>query len=310
MRSADVPWGRNAVLVLLCVGLGAAGESQTRSLRIALLPFEDRAGFQGEWNLATDVPSLLGQYLSEGASVHVIPIDSVEAVAREKKLKKHQDVENAVSLGRYLGAEVVIAGRIDRFGMRRFTAGDPNFVGYKSYSSRIVLSDVRLIKVAAGKEVKTFEVSRDSVESPLGLDLFGRPRQQDREFRRLLKVEFGSEDFFELPFGQFADEVFGDLSAQIIRALVERPPLDLSGELAKVLSVEAKEVFLGVGSRDNVEHGDLLPLYKGDEQVALVEVNQILSSHLCRARIVERVGPVEAGLRIGQRVSLVKQTVK
>ncbi len=297
-------------MALLCVGLVATGETRTRSLRLALLPFEDRAGFQGEWNLATDVPALLGQYLSEEASVHVVPMDSVEAVARERKLKKHQDVESAVSLGRYLGTDIVIVGRVDRFGMRRFTAGDPNLVGYKSYSSRIVLSAVRLIRVATGKEVETFEVSRDSLESPLGLDLFGRPRQQDREFRRLLKVEFGSEDFFGLPFGKLVDEVFGDLSTQIIQALVERPPIDLSGELAKVLSVEDEEVFLGIGNQDHVEHGDLLPLYKGEAQIALVEVDQILGMHLCKARIVEQVGPVEAGLRIGQRVPLVKRTVK
>ena len=89
MRSLGVAtWGGNTVLALLCVGLVATGETRMRSLRLALLPFEDRVGFQGKWNLATDVPALLGQYLSEEASVHIVPMDSVEAVARKEKLKK------------------------------------------------------------------------------------------------------------------------------------------------------------------------------------------------------------------------------
>ncbi len=290
-------------LLVVFGGLGAPAQTKARwqgdsPLRIALLPFEDDAGFQGDWNLARDVPVLLGQYLSKAATVHVVPMDSVLA-AREEL----EDGENAVSLGRCLEADFVIVGRVDRFGMRRFTAGDPNLIGYKSYSSQVALSDVRLIKVATGEDVDVLDVSRKSEERPLGLDLFGRPRQQDKEFRELFSTEFASDRFFELQLGELTAQAFGDLSTQIVRALVERPPIDLLGENAKVLSVEENEVFLGIGSQNHVEQGDVLPLYdQGGGQVALVEVNEVLGSQLCKARIVERDGAIEPGFGIGQRV--------
>ena len=97
----------------LCLGLTAKGGEgvQAPLLRIALLPFEDRAGFQGKWNLATDVPVLLGQYMSEEAAIRVIPMDSVEAALCEKTLEKRQELARAASLGRHLGADLVIIGR-------------------------------------------------------------------------------------------------------------------------------------------------------------------------------------------------------
>ena len=296
-------------LLVFVVGLVAAGktpaqleESASPQLRIALLPFEDRAGFQGGWNLATDVPALLGRYLAETASLHIVPMDTVELVGKEK-WDDPENIEGLVKVGGDLEADIVIVGRVDRFGMRRFTAGDPNLIGYKTYTSQIELSQVRLIRTASREEVDVLDISRESRERPLGLDLFGRPRQQDREFRELFKVEFASDRFFELQLGELTDAVFNDLSTRIIRTLIERPPIDLSGETAMVLSVDDGEVFLGIGSQNQVVHGDWLPIYdKGGVQMALVEVDEVLGSQLCKARIVERDGAIEPGFRIGQRV--------
>jgi TolB-like protein len=297
-------------VVILLVGLVTVGQIRAlvenrgvRPLHIALLPFEDRAGFQGEWNLATDVPALLGKYLSDVASVHIIAMDTVVAVAKAEKLEDYEYTKNVVQIGRELSADIVIVGTIKRFGTRRRTAGDPNLINYKAYSSRIELTNVRLIRVANEKEVDSFDISDESEEKPLGLDLFGKPRQQDREFRELFKVEFGSERFFELQLGRLVDEVFEDLSKKITRALIERPPIDLSGETAKILSVDDDVVFLGIGSQNYVEYGDVLPVYDEEgAQMALVEVNEVLGSQMSRARVVERAGLIVVGSRLGQRV--------
>ncbi len=285
----------------LNVAVAAAGPLPT--LRLALLDFEDRAGFQAEWHLSRDVPDLLGRYLDADAAVSVIPTQEVEAVQRNKQLKKYYGIDRAVRLGQHLGADVVITGVVEKLGMRRVTVGNPNLAGYKSYNSVVHLSQVQLIRVATGEIVDTFETLRDSTEKSYGLDLFGRPRKQDRVFRELFKVDFGSERFFELAFGKLVDVAFRDLSSQIITSLTERPPIDLSGEQAQVLAVEADEVYLGIGILDRVEYGDVLPLYDKEVRIALVRVHQIIGPHLCKAEVVEKFGAIDAGLRIGQRLS-------
>lgn len=288
---------------LLVLDTAFAVEGPLPTLRLALLDFEDRAGFQAEWHLSRDVPDLLGRYLDADDAVFVIPPEEVEAVQLNKQFKKYHGIDRAVRLGQSLDADVVITGVVEKMGMRRVTVGNPNLAGYKSYNSVIHLSQVQLLRVATGKIVETFETRRDSTEKSYGLDLFGRPRQQDRIFRELFKVDFGSERFFELTFGQFVDVAFRDLSSQMITSLTERPPIDLSGAQAQVLAVEADEVYLGIGILDRVEYGDVLPLYDKEVRIALVRVHQLIGPHLCKAEVVEKFGVIDTGLRIGQRLS-------
>ena len=90
---------------------------------------------------------------------------------------------------------------------------------------------------------------------------------------------------------------------------MDRPPIDLSGDQAVVLAVEVEEneVYLGIGHADGLEYGDILPLGKEGEQVALVRVHQLIGPHLCKAVVLEGGDGVETGLRIGQRVSRKKR---
>ena len=188
--------------------MALAAEGLLPPLRLALLDFEDRAGFQAEWHLSREVPDLLGRYLDADDAIFVIPTKEVEAVQLNKQFKKYQGIDRAVRLGLFLDADVVITGIVEKLGMRRVTVGNPNLAGYKSYNSVIHLSQVELIRVATGEIVETFETLRDSTEKSYGLDLFGRPREQDRVFRELFKVDFGSERFFELAFGELVDVTF------------------------------------------------------------------------------------------------------
>jgi hypothetical protein len=292
--------------ILLASALGPAADeeiAQPPPLSIALLDFEDRAGFQGRWKLARDVPEFLGRYLDGEDAFDVVSAERVVEAQADPGLSGLQGRDLAVAAGRLLEADIVIQGVVETFGMRRVTAGDPNLAGYKSYHSRVRIGEVDVIRVATEQLLGTVEVSRDSTETPLGLDLFGRPRRQDREFRELFHLEFGSERFYELPLGIVADAAFEELRRQIGALLTERPPIDLTSDNAVVLAVDGTEVFLGIGLEDNVEYGDLLPLYQDSLRVALARVSEVIGPHLSKAVIVDGAARVEAGSRIGQRLS-------
>ena len=66
------------------------GGADIPPMRVALLPFEDRAGFQGEWELARDVPELLGVHLSALPGISVVSIDALQeavGVLAKERLK-------------------------------------------------------------------------------------------------------------------------------------------------------------------------------------------------------------------------------
>ena len=127
---------------LLVLDVAVAAEGPLPALRLALLDFEDRAGFQAEWHLSRDVPDVLGRYLDADDAVFVIPPEEVEAVQLDKQFKKYYGIDRAVQLGQVLDADVVITGVVEKMGMRRMTVGNPNLAGYKSYNSTIHLSQV------------------------------------------------------------------------------------------------------------------------------------------------------------------------
>lgn len=291
-----------ALLLVLAPGPGAEEISQPPPLSIALLDFEDRAGFQGRWTLARDVPELLGRYLDEEEAFDIVSPERVVAVQEDPRVADLEGRELALAAGRLLDTDIVIRGVVETFGMRRVTAGDPNLAGYKSYHSRVRIEEVEVIRVASEQVLGTVETNQDSTEAPLGLDLFGRPRRQDREFRELFRLEFGSDRFFELPLGIVAGAAFEELRAEIAALLMERPAIDLTGENAVVLAVDQDEVYLGIGIDDNVEYGDLLPLYCDSLRVGLVQVREVIGPHLSKATIIDGAAQVETGSRIGQRL--------
>jgi TolB-like protein len=297
-----------AVLVLASSFLGSSAQvpsshlaAQT-PLRLAVLTFEDEAGFQGKWELGRDVPALLGKHLSREGVISIVSRDSVEMAERSEESKRLRGAYRAAHIGERVGADYVISGKIEAFGVRRIVVGDPNLVGYKSYTYHIDLRNIEMTRAGDRQIVEAFDAETDSVSRPFELNLFGRPGEQEREFRRLFTVDFDSDEFYNLAFGRFVASTLRDVSKRLVDALIERPAIVLSGE-AKVLAVDDAQVFLGIGSDDLVEHGDLLPLLNDTTEVALVKIDQIIGPHLSRAAILGDATSIEIGMRIGQRIS-------
>ncbi len=287
----------------LCLLLAAPCAAQTvPAVRVAVLPFVDKAGFQGDWDLSLDVPMLLVRYLEREPGLQIVEVERVAQVLAQKEIKKLRGDKRVRALAQSVQADAVVLGVVEKFGVRRMMAGDPNLVGYKSYTHTVKIGTVDVLQSVTGQLLATCAVHLDSVESPRELDLFGRPRAQDREFRELFKVVFASPRFFELAFGQLVDRAFSDLSGQITRALVNRPAIVLS-EKAVVLAVEGAEVFLGLGLEDRVHFGDVLPVLRQQQRIALVQVRQVLGPHLSKGIVLQQQEPVKNGLRLGQRLS-------
>lgn len=293
----------SAILILIFVIGGSQAISQTVApVRVVVMPFEDRAGFQGKWDLSKDVPKLLAANLRSVAGIEIIEPDLVESVAsRVIDTNRSQDYSIFDSVASELKADVFVTGIVEKFGVRRAMAGDPNSIGYRAYTYSIELNEIEIVQIGSGAILATLSVNRDSVDRPIQFNLFGKPQVQDREFRELLSVSFASKRFFEMAFGIHVQNVFEELTVSIVDELLYRGPIVL-GESAKVLAIDGEEVFIGLGKEDLVQHGDTLPLLELGHQVGVVRVKQILGPHLSRAIVVDCSQPLRAGLVIGQRL--------
>jgi hypothetical protein len=293
----------------------SASEVQT----IGVFPFKDDSGFRGKWDLAMEVPALLGRLLTEDLSCQVVFPDSVQQVinAGGTRLRGAQwcllslpirasrssvDLDDPVGLariGKEIGADVVIAGTIADFNATRFQAGDPMIGGYKSYSAEVALREVHVIRVGGAEEIGLLDAHEKLVDRDLGLDLLGRPRERDREFLQLDQLSFGSEEFRRTVLGETAFKALETLKARIKGILAAPVTADITGGPIEILAVQDDTVFLAAGSEDGMKVGIRLTVYAGtgrehteDERVGSIEVTAVEGPHLSKGRVLEGDGRI------------------
>ena len=217
------------------------------------------------------------------------------------------DHEKALAIGRELGADFVIVGLLQDYDMRRLSVGDPLVGGYKSYSAVAQMS-VEIARVDDGSAIGKAEVQRDLTDRDLGLDLLGKPREQDLQFAGLKELEFGSEEFRQTLLGQATVEAVGELVHKVAAAF-EPEGLMFEGDAPEVIAVYSEDIYANIGSEHGVRPRLRFFVYPGnerikaeglapDESVALVEVVEIISTRLASLRVLRTTGEIKAGDRL------------
>jgi len=285
---------------------------------IGIFPFKDDSGFRGKWNLDMEVPTLLGQLLTEDPSYQVVFPDSIQRMmevietggARRAqwclfsfpiRLSKSglyiDDPEDLARIGKKVGADVVIVGNIVDFNAIRFQAGDPMIGGYKSYSAEVALRKVHVVRVAGAEEIGLLDAEEKLTDRDLGLNLLGRPRQRDMEFFQLDQLPFGSEAFRRTVLGEATFKALEKLEKKIKEILETPVEMDIRGRSIEILAVQGDTVFVAAGSEDGVKVGHRFAVYPGSggeqtegERVGWIEVIAVEGAHLSTARVMEGEG--------------------
>jgi hypothetical protein len=274
-------------------------------LYIAILDFEDRSGFREDvWDLKREMTRLTSTEMAASSAWNVIPFDVVqEVVGKGQELK----TEQALECGRIMEADFVLLGAIRDYNMRRFSVGDPLLGGYKSYGG-IASLELRALRVADGSELGVVEAERDLIDRDLGLDLLGKPREQDLQFTGLKEIAFGSEAFRETVLGQATMEVIEELLQKLTR-LMRPQVLNLGERIAEILSVYGEDVYINVGGENGVRAGhrfEVLPGYQRVQEesadpgkrVGLIEVREVIGARLSSVRVLDGAGSIRAGDRL------------
>ncbi|MDE2813241.1 MAG: hypothetical protein OXM01_09465, partial [Gemmatimonadota bacterium] len=268
-------------------------------------PFVDESGFrEGVWNVEYELANMLSAELVAVRNWKVVPFDAVAELAMEQGFASH---EQALAIGRKLGADFVIMGLLQDYDMRRLSVGDPLVGGYKSYSA-VAQMRVEIAQVDDGSAIGQAETLRDLTDRDVGLDLLGKPREQDLQFASLKEVEFGSEEFRQTLLGQATVEAIGELVHKVVAAF-EPEGLVFKGDAPEVIAVYSEDIYANIGSAHGIRPRLRFFVYPGNERikaegldpaesVALVEVAEIISTRLASLRVLRTTGEIKAGDRL------------
>ncbi|MDE2743768.1 MAG: hypothetical protein OXI58_19410 [Gemmatimonadota bacterium] len=272
---------------------------------VAVVPFVDESGFrEGVWNVEYELANMLSAELVAVRNWKVVPFDAVAELAMEQGFASH---EQALAIGRKLGADFVIMGLLQDYDMRRLSVGDPLVGGYKSYSA-VAQMRVEIAQVDDGSAIGQAETLRNLTDRDVGLDLLGKPREQDLQFASLKEVEFGSEEFRQTLLGQATVEAIGELVHKVVAAF-EPEGLVFKGDAPEVIAVYSEDIYANIGSAHGIRPRLRFFVYPGNERikaegldpeesVALVEVAEIISTRLASLRVIRTTGEIKAGDRL------------
>ncbi len=298
------------VMVLFAaVQPGAVGKGK----RIVFMPFYDESGYRGPWQLRNEMPSMLGDML-EDDYYHIVPMDSVVAVMEKPKkpgpVKKFFNMfmnkkdrqklmtdGQVLEIARKLGGDYVITGMVEDFSYRRMGGGEPMIGGYKSYTAKTKMEQVRILNVANGQQMgRAIKAETSKTDRGLGLELFGKERQRDLEFYSLDSLDFGSKRFLSSLMGQVTVESLNKVQKEI-RAVISLPDTNwYSYKKFKVLNVNAGEVTINAGSGDGIKAGDRFRVYTFDSgtPVGKISVTTVWGDHISKTEILEGKDEIRA----------------
>ena len=272
---------------------------------VAVVPFVDESGFrEGVWNVEYELANMLSAELAAARNWEVVPFNAVAELALEWGFS---DYEKALAIGRELGADFVIVGLLQDYDMRRLSVGDPLLGGYKSYSAVAQMS-VEIVRADNGSAIGKAEALRELTDRDVGLDLLGKPREQDLQFAGLKELEFGSEEFRQALLGQATVEAVGEL-VQKVAAAFEPEGLVFEGDAPEVIAVYSEDIYANIGSAHGIRPRLRFFVYPGNERieaeglapeesVALVEIVEIISTRLASLRVLRATGEIKAGDRL------------
>ncbi|MHB9030900.1 MAG: hypothetical protein ACYC9O_19185 [Candidatus Latescibacterota bacterium] len=281
---------------------GAAGSGK----RIILMPFYDESGYKGPWKLRNEMPAMLGDMLMDDY-YQIVPVDSVIAFMEQPKKpglfkkfiglfanrKDRQKIltdGEVLSIARKLDGDIVVTGFIEDFSYRHVGGGEPMIGGYRSYSAKVKLDQVRILNVANGQLMGRAIVGETTKpDRGLGLELFGKERPRTKEFYGLDSLDFGSKGFLSSLMGQAAVEALNKVQKEV-RAVITLPDTNwYSYKKFHILLVEQGIATINAGSGDGIKPGDRFRVYTSDSgvHVGKITVTTVWGDHISKAEITQ-----------------------
>lgn len=224
---------------------GFFGGAPTTKPVVAVMDFENKASFSGQWNLGQGMAELLVAQLMESERVVVIERrhlgDVVGEIARQG-----QDLfrpEGRVERGRLKNAQYLIRGAVTDFTVVGDMSGwfgveKKGALRGRSQRARVALV-ITVSDVASGEVLSSVQAEGDVSAGGLGVTI------------NYKQVSFGGDAFFRTPLGKATDRAMARAVKRILYELPSRP------WEPRVAEVDGKEVVINGGEDVDLEEGDV-----------------------------------------------------
>jgi hypothetical protein len=337
---------RVQILLLCLLFLSTAVFSSTKVL---FLPFEDKVKLNEAWDLSIDIPRWYSQTVdtisARDTLVKTISFDTVQSLIKRNGWKRadYMTVSTIQRIAAVCEADIVVTGTIYTFKvMKRSANADgsltsqtsftPTVMGQGGATAMVGLQDFSAeskmdIVFYNGRDGKPFEkIVLDSKRNDGGIKIWLPIQTENDEmnFYHLSRSPFGSEYFNK----NIVGAVMKSFSQKIRETIRSREPpaihpADTAREFleGKILEKIGQDVYVNLGSKDNLILGDILEVLKpvkpilngtdtlgwAEQPAGVIKIRSIKSNHFSQATISGDTGSIQAGWTVRMKMGPGKQ---
>lgn len=252
--------------------------------QIIFLPFENESSYQGAWNISVEIPNYLAAYSRELYEINVLSSSAAIKLALDRgfNVKDIPDFEAIQFIANEYNFRYALFGKINKFIISRFLAGEPTLAGYEAYSC-LIDATIRIFDIEKNEFIYAENIIEEVNDRGFGLTLLGKPSKEKEQFYGLDAMRFGGEEFNKTIVGltlfNFAEKLSNDINRfnkSILKdektVVIKKIPADealddfkLNTEVKKgiILTFDKStgEAFINLGSFDDMKVGEEIGVY-------------------------------------------------
>ena len=328
------------IALLLVSGLEAA------TVRVLVLPFEDKVRMKEAWDLSVDVPRWYSGTIDtigdRDSVIACVPFDSVLALIKRNGWTRAQYMTDAVLVRvcSAFNADFAVTGSVKTFKViKRAVNTDGDFsashsmgnaavgeggatvmAGLQSYTATVKMT-VALHDGRSARVIETMHFDSEEKDGGIKVWLLTQIDNDEMNFYHMGRSPFGSVYFNKSVPGALMKHFSGRLHERIlseIPAISSQPvkaPEFLEG---MVLERVGADVYVNLGTADNLIQGELLEVLKRDRPAlneagdtlgwievpaGTVRVRALKSHHFLQATVVDETAAIETGMTVRVKMS-------
>lgn len=319
---------------IICISFLLSVESYSQ---FVFTPFENESSFKGAWNLSIEIPNYIAAYIREFYKVSVLSSTAFLSLAEKQDISIGNpiDMQSASIIVNEAGFSYLVLGKINDFGISRFSAGESNIAGYEAYRCDIEIS-ITIFNINSNTTVFSHNIKKSITNKGLAFNLFGAASDDKKQYLALDKMIFGSEEFHKTIVGEAMFQLCEDLTAEMKQvnkellypkketkasvtmqdSSLEKVKLMTEIIRGQILTYDSAsgEAFINLGSLHGLSKGTILNIYApadslfdpnskefvgiSDKNISTLEVVEVRGEKFSLAVVTEDKEKVQKGMEV------------
>jgi curli biogenesis system outer membrane secretion channel CsgG len=270
------------LIILFCATQIFAQDLSALKKRVAVIEFEDKAGYGH--NVGRGVSDMLVTSLVESEKFLVIERAELDEILKEQGLGMSGAVtpQSAAKVGQLLGIEIMITGSVTEFGSKENKVGGGigsigGFnLGVKKTTARVAV-DIRMVDVNTGEIIVA--KSAEGEDSSTGLDNVG-----------IEDINFHNSSTWD-------NTQLGKASRESIEECVEYiiDGMEAVAWQGKIIKASEGTIFMKPGSKGGVQAGMIFSVYRPGEELIDPDTGLSLGSEEAKIGQIQVTGDIGDG---------------